>query len=317
MKQLEDVILVQIDCEKGEGVKLAKKYSIKGYPTFILANAEAETYYRWMGYTKELLFEKMKAGLSDLTTITEKQKRYQEKPDAKTAVVLAEYSGSKAEYKDAIKYYKKAISLDDHNDYAYEIYSNYSRGMRDKLFTIEELTKAADAALASEKVSDENKFYVLYGMSGYAKEKPGDKKMLAYLGQAKEMAEIKLEAGPDRGAMNIMINYALIIENDADKAVEKKLSSMFEGWKDDAGSLNEFSWWCFENKVNLAQAEELSRKGVKLAAAGREKSMIMDTCAEILFLNGKQDEAIAMMERAIKEDPKSEYYPKQLEKFKK
>ena len=99
--------------------------------------------------------------------------------------------------------------------------------------------------------------------------------------------------------------------------MEMKKSSLPKGWKDDTSSLNEFSWWCFENKVNLDQAEELSRKGVKLAAAGREKSMIMDTCAEILFLNGKKDEAIAMMERAIKEDPKSEHYPKQLEKFKK
>lgn len=45
--------------------------------------------------------------------------------------------------------------------------------------------------------------------------------------------------------------------------------------------------------------------------------MILDTYAEILYVNGKKDEAIAMMEEAIKEDPKSEYYPKQLEKFKK
>ena len=317
MKQLEDVILVQIDCEKGEGIELKKEYSIKGYPTFILANAEAETYYRWMGYTKGLLFDKMKTGLSDLTTITEKQKRYQEKPDAKTAAILADYSASKAEYEDAIKYYKEAVALDNHNDYAYEIYSNYSRGMRSKSFTMEELIRAADAALASKMVTNDNKYYVLYGMSGYATENPDDQKMLAYLGEAKEMAEKKLETGPDRGATNIMINYALVIEKDADKAVATKLSSMPEGWKDDAGSLNEFSWWCFENKVNLGQAEELSRKGVKLAVAGREKSMIMDTCAEILFLNGKQDEAIAMIERAINEDPESEYYPKQLEKFRK
>ena len=31
MKQLEDVILVQIDCEKGKGVKLAKKYNKSPY----------------------------------------------------------------------------------------------------------------------------------------------------------------------------------------------------------------------------------------------------------------------------------------------
>lgn len=194
-----------------------------------------------MGYTKDLLFTKMKAGFSDLTTIAEKQKRYQEKPDAKTAAVLAEYSGSKAEYKEAIQYYNKAVSLDDSKDYAYEIYSSYSRGMRGKLFTIEELTAAADAALASDMVSDEEKYYVLYGMSGYASKMPEDKKMLAYLDQAHDLAEKKLADGPDRGATNIMINYALIIDKDSDKAVELKLSSMPEGWKDDAGRLNEFS----------------------------------------------------------------------------
>ena len=316
MKQLEDVVLVQIDCEKGEGVDLKNKYGVKGYPTFVLANAEAETYYRWMGYTKELLFDKMKTGFSDLTTISAKQQRFKEKPDAKTAAVLAEYSGSKAEYKEAISYYNKAVELDGEKDYAYEIYANHSRGMRGKLFTMDELINATDAALASKMVSEEEKYYVLYGMSGYAKDSPDDKKMLAYLEQAKDMAATKLEDGPDRGATNIMINYALIVDKDSDKAVELKLASMPEGWKDEAGSLNEFSWWCFENQVNLEQAEKLAHKGVKLAAAGKEKAMILDTCAEILFVNGKKDEAIAMMEKAIVEDPKSEHYPKQLEKFK-
>jgi len=313
---LEDVVLVQIDSEKGEGVDLAKKYGIKGYPTFILANAEAETYYRWMGYTKELLLEKMKTGFSDLTTISAKQQRFKEKPDAKTAAVLAEYNGSKAEYKEAISYYNKAVELDGEKDYAYEIYANHSRGMRGKLFTMDELINAADAALASKMVSEEEKYRVLSGMSGYVKDTSDDKKMLAYLEQAKDIAATKLEDGPDRGATNIMINYALIVDKDNDKAVELKLASMPEGWKDEAGRLNEFSWWCFENQVNLEQAEKLAHKGVKLAATGREKAMILDTCAEILFVNGKKDEAIAMMEKAIAEDPKSEHYPKQLKKFK-
>ncbi len=317
MKKLEDVVLVQIDCEKGEGIELAKKYSIKGYPTFVLANAEAETYYRWMGYTKELLFEKLESGLSDLTTIDAKQKRFAEKPDAKTAVVLAEYSGSMGDYKTSNEYFYKARELDDTKDYAYQIYSNQRRGMRDKLYSMDELMASADAALASGMTSDEEKYYVLYGMSGYAKDMPDNKKILAYLEQAKDLAEKILEDGPDRGATGIMINYAMIIEKDKNKAVNLKLSSMPEGWKDDAGMLNEFSWWCFENQVNLDEAEKLSRRGVKLAASGKEKAMILDTCAEILFLNGKTDEAIAMMELAIKEDPKSEYYPKQLEKFKK
>jgi tetratricopeptide (TPR) repeat protein len=316
MQRLNDVVLVQIDCEKGEGVELAKEYNIKGYPTFILANAKAETYYRWMGYTKDLFFEKMDNGFSDLTTIAEKQTRFQNKPDAKTAAMLAEYSGSKGEYKEAIAFYKKAAELDNANDYAYEMYTNHRRGMRGQLFSMEELMAAADAALNSENVSAENKFYVLYGMSGYATRMPENEKVRDYLEQAKTVAEKKLAQGKDSDATSILINYALVMEKDSDKAVAMKKSVMPDGWQQDAGRLNQFSWWCFENRVNLVEAEQLAEKGVKLAAAGKEKAMILDTYAEILFVNDKKDKAIEMIKLAIQEDPKSDFYPKQLEKFK-
>ena len=91
MSKLEAVVLYKIDCEKGEGIALAKEFKVLGYPTFVLANAEGETIYRWMGYTKPLLFEKMESGFSDLTTIAEKKERYNKKADLKTALLLAEY----------------------------------------------------------------------------------------------------------------------------------------------------------------------------------------------------------------------------------
>ena len=121
IKKLEDVVLIQVNCEQGEGIELAKKYGIKGYPTFVLANSNADTYYRWMGYSKELFFEKMAKGFADLTTIDEKVKRYNKKPDAATASTLAEYEQSKGNVKEALVYYKKAAALDDENDFAYPI----------------------------------------------------------------------------------------------------------------------------------------------------------------------------------------------------
>jgi len=55
-------------------IDISKKYNIKGYPTFILANKDGEPLYRWWGYTKEMLFDEMDLGFSDLTTIAEKEK---------------------------------------------------------------------------------------------------------------------------------------------------------------------------------------------------------------------------------------------------
>ncbi len=48
-----------------------------------------------------------------------------------------------------------------------------------------------------------------------------------------------------------------------------------------------------------------------------KKLMILDTVAEIVNLQGSPKEAVTLMEQAIKEDPKTESWKKQLERFKK
>ena len=103
---------MQIDCEKGDGINLAKKYNVKGYPTFILANKNGETLFRWWGYSKEMLIDEMGQGFSDLTTIAEKEKRYKAKPDANTAKALASFHDTQGEIKKAAKFYEDAAKFD-------------------------------------------------------------------------------------------------------------------------------------------------------------------------------------------------------------
>lgn len=45
-------IAVKMDMEKGEGVKMAMKYHITGFPTFMFFNADGEYVYNTFGYTK-------------------------------------------------------------------------------------------------------------------------------------------------------------------------------------------------------------------------------------------------------------------------
>ena len=79
--------------------------------------------------------------------------------------------------------------------------------------------------------------------------------------------------------------------------------------------LTAFSWWCFENNINLEEAEQLARRGIKLAEPGRQKAMIIDTCAEIVNARGNWSEAVELTELALKEDPDSKFYQEQLKKF--
>jgi len=116
---------------------------------------------------------------------------------------------------------------------------------------------------------------------------------------------------------SLLIANALYVEKDKEKALALKRENQPEGWMDDAGKLNAFAWWCFENNVNLPEAEELARKGVALAKPGKEKAQILDTVAEICNARGDCKDAVTLTEQAIKEDPKSDYYPKQLARFQK
>jgi len=43
-------INVSVDGEKGEGVELAKKYGVKGYPTFVFLNSDGSLAYQTSGY---------------------------------------------------------------------------------------------------------------------------------------------------------------------------------------------------------------------------------------------------------------------------
>ena len=115
----------------------------------------------------------------------------------------------------------------------------------------------------------------------------------------------------------MMVDFALSVKHDTATAIENKKAAMPENWQKDAGNLNEFAWWCFENKANLTEAEQLSRNSIELAKPGREKADCYDTLAEILFAKGNAREALEMSKKSVAEAPNNKYFPTQVERFEK
>jgi tetratricopeptide (TPR) repeat protein len=138
---------------------------------------------------------------------------------------------------------------------------------------------------------------------------------LPYLKAALEATEGTQEPGMVKARRSLLLEKALHVDQDFEAAVRLKRDSMPVGWQDSAGDLNNFAWWCFENKVNLEEAEELARTATELAEPGQEKAMILDTLAEICNALGNCGEAVALMQAAMEEDPENEYYRKQLDRF--
>jgi hypothetical protein len=119
-----------------------------------------------------------------------------------------------------------------------------------------------------------------------------------------------------RGLVNaIELQTAMYVDEDMDAAVALKRGTMPEGWMENPDQLNSFAWWCFENKVNLEEAQTLALKGIELAEPGKSRAQILDTAAEICNELGNCDEAVRLIKLAMVEDPASDYYAEQLTRF--
>ena len=257
--------------------------------------------------------------MADPTTIEDKIARFKNKPDASTAEALASYYDSKGEYSDAVTYFKNAVELNDDSskDYAYEIFQAYYYGNRREQFSIGEIKNAANDALSSNNVNTEEKSRIYYYMSNLITKNEDDRDLLGFLKNGQEYFTKLTDENIKRQKDNINILHTIYLDKDPAKAIDLKKAGMSEGWDENAKDINSFSWWCFEHKINLDEAEKLARTGVELAEPGGEKAMILDTVAEIVNLKGNPKEAVEITKSAIKESPERKLYKDQLKRFEK
>lgn len=315
MTALNQVILHKVDCEKGEGIELAEKFNISGYPTMILMNSDKQTIGRWMGYAKDYFIETLTAEMADLTPIADKQARYDEAPVLSDALALARYSSAVGEYKNAVDYYTKAQELDTDGDYSYKILDNTIDGiLRADVFTYEDAVRAAEKVFAGNNL--ENQIYAANSMNTLAKRAGKKDEQKLYLERGMKAAAKTPDAGLVKYATELQIEYNLYFTGEKMKAVELKKSTYSEGWQEDANKLNSFAWWCYENDVNLEEAEQLAIKAINLSEPGRAKAMILDTAAHICKARGNMTDAVKYMEMAVSENPEDESWKTTLEQFK-
>lgn len=316
---LNQITFFQIDCEKGEGIELAEQFKVHRYPTFVLTNNEAQIIDIWSGYEKEDFIKTLNEATSDLSTIDEKTFRFQSNPTVKDAVSLGRYNSAMGEYKKAIEYYQQAqkLSKDASVDYTYRIFKNIADGARKDIFSFDEALQSADAVLTSKNQDTWNTISVARTISSLARQKEKTDQIEKYLKAGLEASANSQDEDIKRAYNLIMVDFSLYVTGDTARALENKRETMPDGWDKDAGQLNSFAWWCFENKVNLEEAEKLSRRGVELAEPGKQKAMILDTIAEICNARGNTKEAVRLTKLAIAEIPDNEYYVKQLNRFQK
>ncbi|NNE07618.1 MAG: thioredoxin family protein, partial [Gemmatimonadetes bacterium] len=118
-----NVVLCKIDAEKGKGIEVARQYSVRNFPTFILMNAEGETMDRWLGYQEDEGFSKSLAkSLEDPKTVSDRLKQFQESPSEADALKLGEIRHHEGMFAESAAYYRRASDLNPQSETPYESY---------------------------------------------------------------------------------------------------------------------------------------------------------------------------------------------------
>ena len=317
---LEGVILYQIDCEKGEGLELAKRYAIRGYPTFKMVDGKGVELEAWMGYDgPDAWASLVDAGVKDQRTLEAKAAAYKQKPTALLARSLGNAATTTNDWKGAVAFFQTAQKLDPDNAADYEesvvSYTFYGTRGDDAPFGLADLEAVARPAFDRKDQTDQGKLMIASMVTYVARAEGTPEAAVPYLKSAMEATAGTTDEALAKSRSRLEVDYALLVEKDADKAVALKKATFPEGWMEDSGRLNSFAWWCFENGINLQEAEDMAIKGVELAQTDQERASILDTAAEICNLLGNCDEAIARIQRSIELDPENGYYKDQLAKF--
>ncbi len=315
---LEGAILVKMDCEKGEGPDIAKKYGVRGFPTFFMVNAAGEVTGGVLGYPgAEGWADWVKLGIADQRTIAEKKTAFDSAPTRELALSLANHTSTAYDFPGAVKYLRAARDLDQANAarYSQDILTYMYYGSRGGAFGLDEALAEAQLIMDSALTRAETRLEVAGMVAAMAGQMGDAEKAIPIVEAALEATAGRDDLAEDR--LPLEIQHALHVTRDFDRAVALKRQSMPEGWQEDSGRLNSFAWWCFENGINLEEAEALALKGAQLADTDKEKANILDTAAEICAARGNCDQAIARIKEAMALDPDKAYFKEQLARFEK
>ena len=273
-------VMIRQNVDKPEVQALAKAYHVKGIPTTIVISPKGEEIDRIIGYdNRSEWMRTLLAYTYGVDTLGDLLARSSSDQAPGLRRDIAQKYLDRGDAKDALAWVDKARTAD----------------------------KKSDAKL-------ETSLALIRGEALLSTDPPKGVEVLNKLAQGE-----KSDAA-DEAFSSLSRYYRGAIKHAADAQAKKQAESDYLSLyhaamphrQDDSGFLNDYAWHCAEQGLELDKAAEAARKAV---AISHDDPGILDTLAEVYYKMGKKDEAVATIDRALKQKPNDKYLEGQRAKF--
>ncbi len=338
----ENFLSYKINAEKGDGIELAKKYNITGFPSILFVNGSGEEVDRLIGYYPPESFIPVVGDILDnKDTYLSLKKQYKMEPDnPKVAYPYAQKLFDRGQHTEALNIFDSIIASDPENISGVLGPVYLQKGM---LALREGDVEAAvsDLSLVISKYDQFEESHLAYAYMSMINERSDEPEeairllkeavkkttskdylfnyrgrlALLYLdqkqfGQADGLiTEIEKNSEDKVSAAELRLNFYLK-QNDK-KNAEILMKNLLPGIENDSNALNQIAWAWVENESYSESALNWAEKAVALSD---RNEMILDTLAELYLLKGDVKKAIEIereaMERSSSKRNKSEFQKK-------
>jgi len=337
----------KVNAEKGEGIELAKRFRIRGYPTILFLDSTGKEIDRIIGFRPpEPFLERLKEILAGVNTFGDIHRRYQaDSNDVEIAYKWAKKLEDRELIEEARIVYERVLKLDPGNERGYAPNVHWSLGdiarrkgdlqsYRQHLQTIIQNYPGyqnihwAYMNLATSYFGERNykrgvEILEQAPDSVVAKQPGQFRYFQAYaymeLGDYEKafqtLDSIKTEEFPE-SALDDLRTRIYLKKGDTEKALPL-LRKRYEWAKGSAERLNNLAWMCVEYKVNVDEALKWAQEAVELSKW--EKGYIIDTLAELYALKGDYQKAIELEQKALQKTQRERWkkeFQEKIEKWK-
>jgi len=269
---------MRIDAEKGEGVDLAKKYNVRGYPTTVFVNSQGEEVDRIVGYLPidEFLAEikRIENGENTYSSLQDQVEKNPEDIDALKAFA-SKIEQRNQQSQEALIIWEKVAELSEQG----------SADLRQAEYKIAEY----------EAVTNQNPEPLLV----YTERYPDSDNSIQALIQVMQIYRRSGETQKEAAVFKTVVNQAV------------------EQGNTDVNMLNSYAWRMAELEMNLEDAlDKIQMAVAKLDdASAEQQAQVKDTQAEVLWKLGQTESALAVIEECIDLQPDDSYYKEQKAKY--